>query len=298
MCVCVCVSQIPIRDKAIERHKRKNPSQSRQAIRFHPLLKRDQYEALMRPGTESRDVTPAPNGYVPLAQTVPHYAMEPRGTTGHSESLVPASPFGATQSTLRTSGSQRLLSARSFSTLGHTRGSTLGLTKGSNFTDCTQFSRLSVASLENRKLREENQRLLAELSGLREGKSTNRSQASHGRRATSRARVADPGLAALIEKIRIKIYQKYSKLRDAFRSFDEDKSGMISGQELYTALVQLGCASEVDLAGGRLSEICRVCGQNTNGQINYNDFADRLKVIDTSTPLIDGPQRGFASAHQ
>jgi len=162
---------------------------------------------------------------------------------------------------------------------------TLGQTNGSQFTDCTQFSRLSVASYENRKLREENQRLLEELSGVRSGKSTMRSQPPHGRRSSSRA-VTDPGLGALIEKIRIKIYQKYSKLRDAFRSFDEDKSGFINGQELYAALVQLGAASDADLSGGRLQELVRLCGQNSNGQINYNGFADNLKVIDTGVPLI------------
>ena len=141
--------------------------------------------------------------------------------------------------------------------------------------------------------------VVMQLQNLREGKSTGRaSVASHGRRSSSRhpSVAADPAMAALIEKIRLKIYQKYKKLRDAFRNFDQDKSGLISVQELYTALRQLGAASDADLSGGRLQALCQLCGQGS-GEIDYNRFADQLKVIDTGVPLIGGEQRDFASGH-
>jgi len=153
------------------------------------------------------------------------------------------SSFGLTQSTLMTQGSRKTLGSTSGSNLWDTASSLVS--RRSDLSSCTQFSRLSVASAENRKLREENDLLLMELKGLKGGAVTNRTMAStvasssrvsrrgsgvnritsRGsgvNRITSSSRSTDPGVAALAEKMRIKIYMKFRKLKDAFIPFDTE----------------------------------------------------------------------------
>lgn len=303
------LADVPIRAKAIARHKRKNPTHSRQQIRFHPLLERNAYEKLLRPGTNSTGFSSMHLPSRPVS-TLPHEKPDIEILPPRSATTEPINPFGRTGS-LRSSPSQVIRTARTMSSLGSANRSRL-----SNMTDNTQFSRLSVASAENRKLREENERLQEELHGLKLGGSTGRSGMSLGTRLSrgsrlSRAsglprtgakgrKVTDPALAQLADKLSQKIYQKWSKCSDAFRSFDTDKSGAISAQEMEEALKRLGVATQAELAGGKLTALCRLCDQNDDGKINYEEFANKLKGLDTNMVLIEehANEAGGLNHHQ
>jgi len=202
------------------------------------------------------------------------------------------SSFGLTQSTLMTQGSRKTLGSTSGSNLWDTASSLVS--RRSDLSSCTQFSRLSVASAENRKLREENDLLLMELKGLKGGAVTNRTMAStvassarvsrRGsgvNRITSSSRSTDPGVAALAEKMRIKIYMKFRKLKAAFIPFDTENTGTLTPIEFYSAIKQLGLATDLELSGGRLEALVKICGEDGRRPIRYVCFADRLKALDT-----------------
>jgi len=252
------LANIPMKAKAVERFKRKNPTQSRQQIRFDPLLNRDQFDSLMRPCTNSTHNSNASRN----VEIVERHS--PSGTPSiHPSHPPPGSPFGKTCSTLQTSPSQARLTARSRSTLG---SRLTGKTGASGMTDITQFSRLSEASRENRKLREENEKLMEMMESLKEGRSTGRSHSSMGSLGSGGSRkprfgrraVEDKALAAFVEGLKQRLYQKWSQVRDAFLAFDTDRSGSIDPRELGQALLKMGLATPEDISSGRIQALVRL----------------------------------------
>lgn len=91
------------------------------------------------------------------------------------------------------------------------------------------------------------------------------------------SRGASPGeLGDYEASISDHIYVKYKLLRDAFRSFDEDKDGLLTHEELLTAV---NCFN-LGIPRAHVLQICQRCDRNGDGLINYEEFAAALKRKD------------------
>jgi len=73
-----------------------------------------------------------------------------------------------------------------------------------------------------------------------------------------------------------RIHGKFSKLRDAFRSFDENKDGKLSKQELLTAV---RCFN-LPIPRDHVIQLADLCDADQNGLIDYSEFAAVLKRKD------------------
>jgi len=73
-----------------------------------------------------------------------------------------------------------------------------------------------------------------------------------------------------------RIHDKFKQLKDAFRSFDENKDGKLSKQELMTAV---RCFN-LPIPREHVMQIAQLCDADADGQIDYNEFAAVLKRKD------------------
>lgn len=73
-----------------------------------------------------------------------------------------------------------------------------------------------------------------------------------------------------------RIHVKYRRLKDAFRSFDENKDGKLSSQELMMAV---RCFN-LPFPQAHIMQLARLCDTNADGLIDYNEFAALLKRKD------------------
>jgi len=73
-----------------------------------------------------------------------------------------------------------------------------------------------------------------------------------------------------------RIHDKFKKLKDAFRSFDENKDGKLSKQELMTAV---RCFN-LPIPREHVLQIAQLCDADADGLIDYNEFAAVLKRKD------------------
>jgi len=254
---CAMLADIHIPQKAIERHKRKSTHRD---IRYNATLERRDYEALLRPGTKSTMASSNASWKPPF------------------ESMGGPQHLGNTRGSLRSgiSGRSRTPSlADTHSTLGATRSSFYSRGTGRS----SKFSRSSSVISENRALREKNALLERELEQLK-GSGSARSLRSFG----SIKSKSSQGARALLEAVKNKIYTKNSQLRDAFRAFDSDRSGLVGKPEFEQALKLLGVADGVP--SHVLDKLFSMCDPDASGQISYNEFAQKLKRSDVSGQLI------------
>lgn len=73
-----------------------------------------------------------------------------------------------------------------------------------------------------------------------------------------------------------RIHTKFKMLKDAFRSFDENKDGRLSKQELLMAIRCFNLPIPIEHA----VQIAELCDEDGDGLINYNEFASALKRKD------------------
>lgn len=73
-----------------------------------------------------------------------------------------------------------------------------------------------------------------------------------------------------------RIHDKFKKLRDAFRSFDENKDGKLSEQEILAVVRDFN----LPIPREHVMQLARRCDANSAGLINYNEFAMLLKRKD------------------
>lgn len=73
-----------------------------------------------------------------------------------------------------------------------------------------------------------------------------------------------------------RIHTKFKNLKDAFRSFDENKDGKLSQQELLTAV---RCFN-LPIPKEHVLQLAKRCDVDSNGLIDYNEFANVLKRKD------------------
>jgi len=73
-----------------------------------------------------------------------------------------------------------------------------------------------------------------------------------------------------------RIHSKFRRLKDAFRSFDENKDGRLSKQELLSAV---RCFN-LPIPEEHVRQIAELCDANADGEIDYVEFAALLKRKD------------------
>merc|ERR1719378_158920 len=73
-----------------------------------------------------------------------------------------------------------------------------------------------------------------------------------------------------------RIHDKYKRLKDAFRAFDENKDGKLSKQELLTAV---RCFN-LPIPKEHVLQLAELCDADGDGLINYVEFATVLKRKD------------------
>mmetsp|Transcript_51395 Transcript_51395/g.135560 ORF Transcript_51395/g.135560 Transcript_51395/m.135560 type:complete len:755 (-) Transcript_51395:188-2452(-) len=105
-------------------------------------------------------------------------------------------------------------------------------------------------------------------------------------------------LPSIVEKIRESLRQQFPLVRDIFRKFDRDHSGVITFEEMDEILKKFG----FQLSREEVMALFRHFDSAHDGQVSYNEFCDTLLDEDYSTrmlnrkPMIETTQdQGFAS---
>jgi len=214
---------------------------------FNPVLDRSSYNQLLKPLSQRSKFSVQKTDFMAQGKS------RPRGGTPHG---LHAGMHGG----LRPPGSSRS-SMKSFAT------------------------RTSVASAENKILREQNAMLeaeLAEAKGMKSGRTNGslRSRSTTGggslrsfgsRRSTARG--LSPQAAAVIKQLK----SRGDQLPEYCQQYDSENTGSISKNDLQMALVQIGACTHA-LADSTLDELFSLC-PHQHGQIKYNDLARRVRSI-------------------
>jgi len=171
----------------------------------------------------------------------------------------------------------------------------LGATRSSM---CSFVTRSSVASAENKILREQNADLLNQLNQIKGQQSgrTVRSKSSFGstRRSltssnskslgstkTSLASSVPTALDSTANTVFRKLHEKpnaFKRLLDTFKQRDKMRTGTISMRELHSGLEVVGVL-DCKLSDTVLYEIFSLCPMDFTGEIAYRDFVVKVKAI-------------------
>ena len=80
----------------------------------------------------------------------------------------------------------------------------------------------------------------------------------------------------LLNFIATKIHDKSKHIRKVYRSFDEDKNGLVSNKEFRFGLKQLG----IDLQDEDFAMLISIIDADGNGHVNYQEFVEYTKFLD------------------
>lgn len=88
----------------------------------------------------------------------------------------------------------------------------------------------------------------------------------------------------ILRQIAEKVESKSKNMRNVFRAFDEDKSGTVDMVEFRRGLAHLG----FEMTDDKFEKLLQRVDRNGDGDINYNEFAARLKGQDQQIGGIGG----------
>ena len=89
----------------------------------------------------------------------------------------------------------------------------------------------------------------------------------------------------VLQRVRDVVYRKGSEIRMVFRSLDEDKTGVLSHEQFRVGLRKMGAYLD-DKEWEILLDVVDV---NRDGEIQYIEFAETMKVNDVQMSFLAGP---------
>ena len=89
----------------------------------------------------------------------------------------------------------------------------------------------------------------------------------------------------VLQRVRDVVYRKGTEIRFVFRALDEDKSGSLSHEEFRIGLQKMGAY----LSDDEWELLLDVVDVNRDGEVQYIEFAETMKVNDIQMSFLAGP---------